>query len=79
LSLLDLRLDRFEDYDRVVDHVEPEEQPGTASFNRTLTTPLRASRGRQSEVDRDFPIEASGQDFVDFRFDQHNRNARKET
>jgi hypothetical protein len=39
LSLLDLRLDRFDDYDRVVDHILPIEHPGTVSFIRTFTTP----------------------------------------
>jgi hypothetical protein len=80
LSLLDLRLDRFEDYDRIVDHIAPGDS-GIESFIRTLTTPLRASRGRPSEfddIDQDFPIVASAQNFVDFRFDEHGRNARNE-
>jgi hypothetical protein len=32
-------LDRFDDYERLVDHIAPVEHPRTVSFIRTLTTP----------------------------------------
>ena len=61
------------------------EHSGTVSFIPTLTTSAfdfkrhAVDQSEVDDIDRDFPIVASAQGFVDFRFGEHDRNTRKET